>query len=523
MIVAAYPEWTEYQKKNGLDPLGMQNTSVALYQILLPGISNVTLRICYYGLYAWLSSVYAKQIGDTNPKAWQRFVRRAEALYALIAQHRGGEAGVAGVLWAQAKLRAADANEIAFADDAEPGSPTHYLKQAWGAYGAAYASQLFEIGIFSEAREHLIPVPSPEIGEALAACFEAECGPLGGLYINTIERGAVTLEELVAFALLTPSGIRVDSEERQIYEELLFAGRGLERPPDLDRRKTLLLILELARQLGRIPDVGDLRWACYAGCLSDDTPLTFTGELDAQRERWRAYQANDLSHICFETLLKFVLDALEAHPGGIALVRLIGDAVAEIVAVAKTPPDSWAMFLDLTPPAPNACSAKSLVAERTLTENVIRTAARQENKCTPEAAWMALQLLAILHNRVRSGSNYIAELGSFRDGAFRSILTEVQFLEDRLHAPFQETVAQLVEERVVQRHLWIALRKLRYQGDYTFLIEPDEGRVRLRDKDGPVFTNPRFAPAITFLKDVHLLGPGGLTPLGMCRVGTAAA
>jgi hypothetical protein len=94
MINVACPEWTEYRKKNGLDPLGMQNTSVALYQKLLPGVSNVTLRVRYYGLYAWLSSVYARQIRETNLKTWQRFVRRAEALYALIAQQRGGEAGV---------------------------------------------------------------------------------------------------------------------------------------------------------------------------------------------------------------------------------------------------------------------------------------------------------------------------------------------------------------------------------------------------------------------------------------------
>jgi hypothetical protein len=98
------PEWTEYRKKNGLDPLGMQNTSVALYQRLLPGISNVTLRMRYYGLYAWLSAVYARRIGDTDPKTWQRFVRRAEALYALAAQARGGEGGIAGIQWAQRKL-----------------------------------------------------------------------------------------------------------------------------------------------------------------------------------------------------------------------------------------------------------------------------------------------------------------------------------------------------------------------------------------------------------------------------------
>ena len=84
-LTVAHPEWTEYRKKNGLDPLGMQNTSVGLYQKLIPGISNVTLRVRYYGLYAWLAAIYAERTRDTDPKTWQRFIRRAEALYALEA------------------------------------------------------------------------------------------------------------------------------------------------------------------------------------------------------------------------------------------------------------------------------------------------------------------------------------------------------------------------------------------------------------------------------------------------------
>ncbi|SFL22690.1 hypothetical protein SAMN04488518_1243 [Pseudovibrio ascidiaceicola] len=92
-----FPEWTEYQSKNGLDPLGMQNSSVNLYQTFLPGISNVTLRMRYYGLYAWLNRAYGQNIGDTNPETWKRYIRRTEALYALIACRHGGETGVAGI------------------------------------------------------------------------------------------------------------------------------------------------------------------------------------------------------------------------------------------------------------------------------------------------------------------------------------------------------------------------------------------------------------------------------------------
>jgi hypothetical protein len=98
-------EWTDYRKKNGLDPLGMQNGSINLYQRLLPGISNVTLRIRYYGLYAWLASVYARREGHTDAAAWQRTIRRAEALYALVASHRQDGFGVAGSRWEPQPVR----------------------------------------------------------------------------------------------------------------------------------------------------------------------------------------------------------------------------------------------------------------------------------------------------------------------------------------------------------------------------------------------------------------------------------
>ena len=144
-----HPEWTEYRVKNGLDPLGMQNSSISLYQAFLPGISNVTLRMRYYGFYAWLCKTYAQRIGSTNPEDWKRFIRRAEALYALIACKRGGESGVAGVEWAQRTLDGNDTDSIDFAMAAEPGSESYYLKQTWGIYGLAYRTQLFETGILA--------------------------------------------------------------------------------------------------------------------------------------------------------------------------------------------------------------------------------------------------------------------------------------------------------------------------------------------------------------------------------------
>jgi hypothetical protein len=44
--------------------------------------------------------------------------------------------------------------------------------------------------------------------------------------------------------------------------------------------------------------------------------------------------------------------------------------------------------------------------------------------------------------------------------------------------------------------------------------------LRLRDVDGPVFTNPRLGPALTFLRDIHLIDDQGLTNRGARAVGS---
>jgi hypothetical protein len=511
------PEWTEYRKKNGLDPLGMQNSSISLYQTFLPGISNVTLRMRYYGFYAWLCKTYAQRIRSTNPEDWKRFVRRAEALYALIAYKRGGESGVAGIEWAQKTLDAKETDPIDFATAAEPGSKTYYLKQTWGIYGLAYRSQLFEIGILAVTPGHEIPLPSAEIGEPLADAFASAIGDLANPLFDVLHNGRVTRENLDRFAPLAPSEIGSESEEREAYQDVLLTPADAKDEVSLSRRRTILLILKVTELLGREPKPDEVRWILYAGRDQSDGELALgSADLEVQRRRWWVYQANDLCHIAHEALLKFTLDNLADAPTGRPLAQLIPDCVEILLASADEAPESWSAFLELLQPSDNPYSADSPNTKWSLASAIMKGAGRKdESVCPPDTAWKAVVLLATLHRRVRSDEAGIAtELGQFDPDAFRSLLSETRFLERHLDDDFHDTLGRIIEERVVRRHLWVALRKFRHQGDYTFLLEMDEGRLRLREKDGPVYTNPRLGPAITFLKDIHLIGADGLTKRG---------
>ena len=203
-----------------------------------------------------------------------------------------------------------------------------------------------------------------------------------------------------------------------------------------------------------------------------------TPALEEQRRRWWVYQANDLLHYSYETLLKYTLDTLEDYPTGIALNSLVAELVSALSEGHNWPP-TWRDFLASQLPAQNA-NGDTLNAERSLVEGIAPTSG-VNHRTTPEAAWAALRLLAVVVNRAHAETAIIgAALGHLDREGFHSLVTEMDFLKAGPDQPFPRTVVQLIEERVIKRHLWVAHRKFRYQNDYTFLIEADDGRIRFR-------------------------------------------
>lgn len=96
-------------------------------------------------------------------------------------------------------------------------------------------------------------------------------------------------------------------------------------------------------------------------------------------------------------------------------------------------------------------------------------------------------------------------------GNGRSISTEMKWFSSRAQEPVRSLVATYVVERLVLRHSWVAMQKLRRQRDYTFLFEVRDGRLLRRSRYAPVATTPRLNPAIQFLVDVGLIDDKGLS------------
>ena len=214
-----------------------------------------------------------------------------------------------------------------------------------------------------------------------------------------------------------------------------------------------------------------------------------------------------------EGLLKWMLDVLETYPVGLGANQLAHASVDAIELATAGWPKTWRDLVGGLPKAKNPLSDEEATAELALTEEVLE-AGTDERRAPLRSAQAAVELLAVLFRQCSKEREFLADQYRSDNPAARSFVNEMAFLDDQGDTPVSDLLVRIFRERILNRHLWVAMRKLQYQSDYTFLVETDDGRVRLRAKDGPVLTNPRLRTALTFLRDIHLVDENGLTKRG---------
>ena len=500
----ALPQWTTKIDKRGLDPLGMQNAGVGLYQDLLPGISNITLRMRYYGFFCWLSDAYARRGVTTDFELWRKWVRRAEALFALVCADANGQSGVGGIDWASDALESGDDVidfEAAASTDA---GVKRYLIQSLGVFGAAYFTQMQEMGLF-ELGPNGIQRVTPSAGLEAASAFRASIGPdIERMFIAAIDAARVDRDTLKALHPIVPSAIPDPSHERVVYEKVLFAAGPGAIDEDRSRRDSLSLILEVAASEAERPTPESFRWALF------DPPSTpLSANLEGQRLRWEAYQCQDLFQVAAASLLAWSISIMGESDEGAKIADIRGAVELRLAQTdVATASVTWSELRD-------AMNIEEF-AWREVWSKLTGKRGSPEEK-----SWDAVQLIASLHRRVAIRDDLADTMRKALpiNGQARSIVTELRWFEGQNARPVAEVIGEYVVQRVVLRHSWVAMQKLRRQRDYTFLFEARDGRlVRLAGYQ-PVPTTPRLAPAIQFLEDVHLVAANGLTARGRALLG----
>lgn len=501
-----FPEWTELGQETGLDPLGMQRPIELAYQSLLPGISTITLRLRYYSFFAWLLETYAKgKRVTTDYDDFRRFQRRAEALYALVCARGSTELGVAGIDWAYREMAAIDSQNlnavIDFKIGADPDADQNlrYLRNKGGAFGGIYASQMREMGLV-KLDDTDVPIPfCKDPALKLVDGFQNAIDVMTDTFLATVDSAQVSLETLDRMAAIKPSNILARSAEQDGLASVLMGRHEAAADTDRTRRQTMLMLLQLAETLNRPPKSEETKWAWFGA--PDNKERTLSGS--DLRQVWALYQASDLFRLSYEVLLYAALRIVQEAPSGrlplqtvIARVMDLGDLPDAVRA------DGWMQRqMEDNEPEEVAKAAKQKMFDARSTGDPAGEV---------QAALALISALTLIAQQI--DSTVVRWLGSA--GHFQSLVSESDYLRARAHLPVTTVIAELLQDRILKRHLWVASRKFRNQKAYTFLLEPDEGALRFRSFFQVSPSSPRIDQAVQFLRDVKFLDDGGLTDLG---------
>lgn len=255
-----FPFWGKrFNKITGLDPLGQQYPSEKIYSHLLPGITNLTNRIRYFGFYCWLLKEYIRlNPGKSLSKDSQRkFMRRSELLLAIVMTKIDSD-----VLQIPGSSKASDILEVSgdesivdiseYADD--PAAEKAYWKYSSGAFGQYYAASMEKIGLIVGSKQGIYTLTKEKdfvSGEKLALNFEKNIEPeTKELFLEIIETGELPLSKVkVLHDSYDAAGIPFKSAEWESYYAMLM-GSDFPQQSESDfnhRRDTIDIILNKAK------------------------------------------------------------------------------------------------------------------------------------------------------------------------------------------------------------------------------------------------------------------------------------
>ena len=507
------PFWGASKKFiTGQDMLGMQNTSIATYATLLPGLTNLTRRIRYYGFYMWLLEQYAKTKGKVSVSEFQRFMRRGELILAFVMAHnQTEELGVVGSLYARNSLhKGIDPIDIAAGADRE--NDNIYWQYSSGAFGQYYQGALSAIGLIAPSEsESRILVCTPDSGRKLAGLFENSIDETTrDRYLTAIDRGTVSRDELSAFGKeFSLTVIQPSSREWEFYVEMLF---GKDYPIIEEstghttfRLETILLYMKYLDNSKQFESAGSFPRSFYYRQWDMKPFIGYTACTG-----WHYYALNEFAHYTLETILWGFLEVLNKL-GSIPFPDMVKNFTDH----------AHSALLESLEPGNNLTNLSFQEFSNDLYQKGFNPAfhidkiSQSGNEAPFELAVHALKVLALIY---RHDKHQIAELqaysrkhGMYRSGDVTDLLLWIQKNE---HQNLSTFIRKLLLRHIINRHIEVAMRKMRNRNENTLKFILEDNILKPLDIAKPVWTSPRIDSLHQFLVDLKLVQDNALTDWG---------
>lgn len=500
------PGWsTPSNVSLGRDPLGIQATSVRIYRSLIPGLTNVTNRLRYYSFYCWVVRLFEIQEHSDDERRWRVFIRRAEALYAYASILVDPEEsdGLAGSIWAKARVDARQRRlQIAsFTDDAR--KPGQYLKAKAGNFGQFYLRSMIEIGLLQESSG--VPLVTESRGVEMAEAFAEAIGEDVERRIRRVlKSGVVNLTDAQLIGnSIRPAAIEAASNEMKLLRDFL-----LTRTPDAlgdgtHRRRTAWLLLDLIRKGVDLGNESQVRRAFYHRLLPSGKSYTGGGETI---DRWRVYQANELCHIALELWLNAIARNID-QPGNRSPREIIGGLIDGVFSASEcsTSWESWA----------GTAGKLTASAEDEIAESILGALRKYAVKEDGKTLKDAVRLLASVWRKWSGGAEGVKEeLDRFAGINGRSLAKVLEMFAALASRDSRTALTDVFQEQIIVSHLRIAARKLGAGGKFTYRFAFFDGVLT----DGVLteygYTTPRIENLSRFLRDAKLCVGNSLTAAG---------
>ena len=482
---------------SGLDQLGLNLTSERIFDLLLPGLNNVTGRIRYYSFYCWFFDWYATTIRNTSRSKQNNYLRRAEFLLALIAAYKN-LGGVPGITKALAIFESSDETiNLKLGTQEGANSEGSYWKNPRGVLGQYYISSIKQMGILGDQgdKEGLyirtdFDHQTKVSGKQLADAFSQNTSSNIQIFTDAIGNNYITKREL---ELLSIDYNMLDIPDKSKEQELLWKlFSGVDRPKESQetyfRKETIKLLLsnitqyeeeEKYNQLnvpfsiysnGWQTDYSTTEKLWYFFILEQFWSVSCTGCLDAFLKILDDKSSNNwideielIDHIVSKVSTLF--DAKEANKKEHSYLRssFMKDSVEELVYLSKKEIDPYTkIFLTL-------CAIQKLFIE---------------NKTSVS------ELLTISNNfKIHTASSF---LNAYNDFDLKNDLTITQF------------VKFFITRYVVNRHHFVALRKLNATQNSAKFYR-DDCMIRFVDDFHYDYSSPRIHTLFDFMRDLNII------------------
>ena len=302
-----FPFWgAKTTSKTGRDPLAVQNSSVVIYDNMVKGITNMTVRIRHNGFYCWLMTFIAERLIAFNPSKVDnlneqiKYIRRGELLLAFTMQYNFPQVnGNIGSIYAQNNINA-QILDLALGADLE-NKPKVYWQHRLGGFGQYYLGVLTQLSlIFLPDNNHNTYRVTENKGYKLCEIFrQSLTKEQEDLFWEAINSGKIEKEKLLELKNLALH--LIDNEaELQEYEMIFskpervdFTGKGITH-----RIETIKLLLKYIQGEGANVD----RRKLVLSFLKSNFLYVLNCNLEATDEQlsWFLYEMNELSHAAYE-------------------------------------------------------------------------------------------------------------------------------------------------------------------------------------------------------------------------------